>query len=299
MKNGLDLGNAYEATLGRIRVQGGEKTRLGMATLMWISHSGRPLQADEICYALAVRIGSNDLNIDDIPAVSTLLSCCQGLVTVDKGTWTVRLIHFTLQEYLRRHPDLFGGAHTTMAEICLTYLNFQCIKDLSACPPPYPPEKYRSLNILPYIGESICEWSSWIAQKHLHSSFSVSSRITYLLNSFGSRLPFYYRLGNKPFSALHCISYFGIADLTNTLIKMNRWDVNQNDDAGMTPPIWAAGNGHEGVVRLFLGPRFVDPGSIGRRLGKVSQVVGLLVGTKYVNPDSLGKFSRTPWCFRE
>ena len=43
VKNGLGLGGVYEATLGRIKTQGGDKARLGMAALMWISHSRRPL----------------------------------------------------------------------------------------------------------------------------------------------------------------------------------------------------------------------------------------------------------------
>jgi len=42
MENGLDLGGAYGAMLGRIKAQGGEKARLGMTVLMWISHSRRP-----------------------------------------------------------------------------------------------------------------------------------------------------------------------------------------------------------------------------------------------------------------
>ena len=57
MRNGLGLGGVYEATLGRIKAQGGDKARLGMAALMWITHSRRPLQVDEICHAIAIRIG--------------------------------------------------------------------------------------------------------------------------------------------------------------------------------------------------------------------------------------------------
>ena len=60
------------------------------------------------------------------------------------------------------------------------------------------------------------------------------------------------------FCALHCICYFGIADIANTLIKMNRWDVNQRDSAGMTLLIWAARYGHE-VVRLLLSKKHIEP----------------------------------------
>jgi len=66
MDGSVDFGGAYGTTLGRVKAQGGEKARLGMAVLMWISHSRRPLQADEIRHAIAIQIGSNDLNSDDI-----------------------------------------------------------------------------------------------------------------------------------------------------------------------------------------------------------------------------------------
>ena len=47
-----------------------------------------------------------------------------------------------------------------------------------------------------------------------------------LWNSINRGLPQYTYASNEPFSALNCISYFGIAEVANTLIKMNRLDVN-------------------------------------------------------------------------
>ena len=310
MKNGLDLGGAYEAMVERVKAQGGEKAKIGMAVLMWITYSRRPLQVDEICHAIAIRIGSNDLNNDDIPTLPTLLDCCQGLVTLDKGALTVRLVHFTLQEHLRTHPGLFDGTHSTIAEICLTYLNFQHIKDLPAGPS-------RDPRNTPFLEYSSLYWGT-------HMRMELSDRATafalQLLGQFDSHisakslwklinntLPFYYYSADKPFSALHCVSYFGIPEVTDTLIKMDRWDVNQRDSAGMTPLIWAArygneevvrlllrtkniqpdqqdanygrtalswaaGNGHEGAVRLFLGPQFVNPGSVGYLAGRATGV---------------------------
>ena len=170
IRNGLDWGGAYKATLGRIKAQGGEKARLGMAVLMWITHSRRPLRVDEICHAIAIRIGSNDLNSDDIPAISTLLGCCQGLVTMEKGASTVRLIHFTLQEFLYTHPDIFDRAHSTMAETCLTYLNFQRVKDLSAGP---------DLRSIPFLEYSSLYWG-------IHMQMELSDRAkTFALQLLG------------------------------------------------------------------------------------------------------------------
>ena len=52
--NGLGLESAYGQTLSRIMRQGGGKAKLGLAALMWISHSERPLKVVELCHALEI-----------------------------------------------------------------------------------------------------------------------------------------------------------------------------------------------------------------------------------------------------
>jgi len=333
MQDGLGLGGAYGTMVGKIEAQGGERARLGMAVLMWVSHSRRPLKVDELCHAMAIQIGSDHLDNDEILPISTWLSYCKGLVTVDKGASTVRLIHFSLQEYLGKHPEVFEKAHSTMAETCLTYLNFQSVKDLLAESSPDPRDipflEYSSLywgihmrmelseRAKKFALELLGEWDSHISAKSLWKS---------LINEFDLD---YYKRYPEPFPALHCISYFGIAEVADTLLQMNSWDVNQRGDAGMTPLIWAARcghekvvelllqqedirpdmrdkidgrtallyaarNGHEEVVKLFLGPQFVNPGSIGRLWG-APQVVGKLFNRRYVNPDTPDThYGRTP-----
>ena len=134
MAGGLELGDVYGATIERIKAQDGDKSRLGMAALMWINYAERPLRADKLCHALAVQVGSTDFDVGNIPSVPTLVNCCQGLITVDKEALTVRLIHFTLQEYLSSRSNIFTKPHSAMAETCLTYLNFQSVKALSNAP---------------------------------------------------------------------------------------------------------------------------------------------------------------------
>ena len=51
---------------------------------------------------------------------------------MDKEASTVRFVHFTLQEYLSAHPDVFSRSHSTMAEICLTYLHSKQVKAIPA-----------------------------------------------------------------------------------------------------------------------------------------------------------------------
>ena len=131
MTQGNGLSDAYTATLTRLKSQKGYKSALGMKVLMWVLYSERPLQAEELCHALGVEIGSADLDPENVPALRILLASCVGLVTVEASSSIIRLVHFTLQEHLSRDPTLFHSPHSTIAEVCLTYLNFGCIRDLS------------------------------------------------------------------------------------------------------------------------------------------------------------------------
>ena len=112
MTSRVGLRGAYDATLERIMAQDSRKAELALATVMWVCHSERPLQVDELCHALAVEIGSAGLDPNNVPHIATLLACCQGLITVDKEASIVRSIHYTLREYLSACPDLFTVAHS-------------------------------------------------------------------------------------------------------------------------------------------------------------------------------------------
>ena len=330
MTGSLGLGNAYDVTIGRIKAQEGGRVRLGMAALMWISYSERPLNVDEICHALAVEIGSTDININNIPSIRTVLGCCQGLAAVDKGSSTIRLIHFTLKEYLSRHADLFDTPHSRMAETCLTYLNFRAIRSLSA-------SLSHGLRDTPLLEYSSLYWGT-----HMRMEVSDRSRhlALHLLDQYHNHISakllwksamesYPKSLNLKPFSALHCISYFGIAEVALDLIRMRRWDVNQKDSAGQTPLIWAArygreevvrlllqqkdiqsgiedtehgrtalswaaGSGNEGVVGQLLGPLSANGGSIGCWWRKISQAMSVQSETKYTSLSRLVNSGRTP-----
>ena len=131
MTGGKRLSDACTATLTRLRTQKGYKSVLGLKVLMWVLHSERPLRAQELCHALGVEVESADLDLENVPALRTLVSSCLGLVTVEASSFTVRLVRFTLQEHLSCDPIPFYSPHSTIAEVCLAYLNFGCIRDLS------------------------------------------------------------------------------------------------------------------------------------------------------------------------
>ena len=262
MKDGAGLGDAYGVTIERIKAQGEGKAKLAVTTLTWVCHSERPLKVDELCHALAVEIGAADFDSENIPSIDTLLDCCQGLITVNKEPSTVRLIHFTVQEYLCAHPDLFSKPHSILAETCLTYLNSQLIKNLSSHPVP-------DHQNIPFLAYSSRYWGTH-ANRELsgHGRFLALELLNHYeghisaLSLLKQALPFIYigDTGTSPlFSGLHCASFFGIVELVTTLISEGGCEINQQDCVGSTPLSYAARNEHEGVVKLLLEQENVDP----------------------------------------
>ena len=262
MTDGLGLGDVYGAALGRIKGQGGEKARLGLAALMWISHVERPLKPGELCHALAVEIGSPNLNTDNIPSISTILACCQGLIVVDKEASTVRLIHFTLHEYLRAHPVIFGPAHSTIAETCLSYLNSQQVKELStgssADFQDTPFLEYSSLFWGVHAKRDLSDCAKRLAMElcdgnsnHMPTKILLEAQEKYSCTIDFDKLSL--------FNGLHYASFFGIVEIVAGLIEIEGCDINEMDCGGNTPLAWAARNGHEGVVRILLRRDNVNP----------------------------------------
>ena len=231
MEDGLGLGDAYGATIERIRDQGEGKSRLGIKALMWISHAERPLGADELCQALAVELGSTDFNADNIPSISTLVNCCQGLITVDKGASTVRLVHFTLKEYLSARPDIFSRPHSAMAEICLTYLNSKPVKALSVAHSPHILDTsflgYCSLHWGAHAKKELSDYARLLALRLLQEyEGHVSAEFVLAQGMHISRED---RDSGFRFSGLHCASFLGIVEIVAALVEMGGCDINQRD----------------------------------------------------------------------
>ena len=310
--NGSGLSDAYSTTLDRIKEQSGNRARLGMEALMWVSCSERPLKAEELCHALAVEVGATDLNAHNVPSVGALMSSTLGLVTIDKHASTLRPVHFTLQEHLAAHPGFFTTSHSLIAEVCLTYLNFESIRKLSA-----PPTTISST--MPLLNYSSCYWGAHARRKATESVKSqalqllaeyenhISSKVLLLAGdvNFLPRWGRYRGICPDPtgFTGLHCAAYMGITETGRAMLNMERWDLNGRDANGATPLIWAAEYGNSAFTKVLLEQGEVDP-TLSDKRGKAAlthaaraghqEVVKLLVERGDVNPDWLDEHGRTP-----
>ena len=310
MTKGKGLGDAYTATLSRIMSQNESKSRLRMETLMWISHSERPLKAIELCQALGVEKGDSDQNTENIPAIETVVRSSLGLVTVEASSSTVRLVHFTLQEYLSDASSLFHSPHSMMAEICLTFLNFRCIRNLSTA-------LYSPPQAAPFVGYASRFWGTH-ARKELNGR--VKSLALKLLDGYDKHISakllliherdwWWHRLEQgasnalEGFTGLHGAAHPGIVEIAHALLEMREWDLNVADLDGNTAFAWAARKGHEDVVKLLLGRPDVDPDTpntdgrtplLWAAACRHEGVVGMLLGRTDVDPDRKDKYGQTP-----
>jgi len=299
MARGNGLGDAYTGTLARLKAQKGNKSILGLKVLMWVLYSERPLRAEELRHALGVEIGSVDLDLENVPTLRTILASSLGLVTVEASSSTVRLVHFTLQEHLLSDPTLFHSPHSAIAEICLTYLNFRCVRALS-------PTLLSAPATTPLLDYASCYWG-----KHAERGMTdnVKTLALRLLDGFDKHISAQLMLldyksgrfsrglslkgGPRGFTGLHGAAFVGIVEILTAVLEIEEWDVNASDIIrdrlfalafrvfgrltrdisnqmyrspkvaitidGRTPLMWAAERGHEGAVRMLLGRGGVNP----------------------------------------
>jgi len=217
---------------------------------------------DELCHALAVEIGETDFDPENVPSIGTLLDCCQGLITVDAEASVVRLIHYTVQEYLCGHQGLFRKPHLMLSETCLTYLNSRQVKNLKphslSVSQNMPFLKYSSRYWGIHMNRDLSDHAKTLALELLNRCEDHISAVSLLEQVLNPR----YIEGiatSAHFSGLHWASFFGTVELVTVLINARGYNANQQDCTGLTPLAWAAINGHEGVVKLLLERGNVDP----------------------------------------
>ncbi|KAF8244829.1 ankyrin, partial [Wilcoxina mikolae CBS 423.85] len=242
-----DLHDAFREALQRIERQPEGKSERGMKALMLIHLARVPLSIKALQHALAVKPGDVELDEDDIVSSKSLLECCMGLIMIDEETATLRLVHFSLQQYLH-HDAVFNQGHRDMARICLTYLNFHCFEGSL--------ESIRELSenfaFIRYAAEN------WGHHVRLQSDQLVETMALELLRN-RSCLPYVCQVLSRFLGSpsqpptVHIAAYFGIRTLVSSL-ALEGGGFENKYNRGRTPLSYAAEQGHEetGTVRLLL-----------------------------------------------
>lgn len=253
------LDATYDEAMKRIQDQTEEDRELAQRILSWVSYASRPLGVEELRQALAVEPGEDELDSENMPDEDILTSVCEGLVTIDRTSSVVRLVHYTTQEYFERmRRQLFPSAQQDMIATCLTYLSLRNFQD----PCTTDEQLGQRLHEMPLLSYASRYWGRHAAatenietqeqileflkqESKMISSVQALSIPEYLYSGYSQKYP-------RGISALWLAASFGLSDVVDELTSRGA-DVDiQEATQGWTALYRAAENGHADVVRLLL-----------------------------------------------
>ncbi|OBT72674.1 hypothetical protein VF21_08561 [Pseudogymnoascus sp. 05NY08] len=299
---------AYKEAMERIEGQLADSQELAKQSLAWITCSKRPLTTLELQHALAVEIGQSSLDEENLPEIEDIVSVCAGLVTIDKGSGIIRLVHYTTQEYFERTwTSWFHDAQEDITKTCVTYLLFSTFEN-GFCATDGEFEARLRLNPLyDYAARNwayyACAGSTEVEElilNLLQSDAAVSASSQAIMaprnhSGYSQRVP-------REMRGAHLAAYLGLEKAMAALLKKG-YHLDSKDTSGRTPLSWAAANGHEAVVKLLLAIPGVDVNSKTINGGTPlwlaawnghEEVVKLLLATASVDVNSTNINGDTP-----
>lgn len=229
---------------------------------MWVSCSKRPLSLDELRHALAVKSGMKSLDTRRLRPLKTLVDVCAGLVIVEEESKTVRLIHYTLQEFLQSHLGRVGNANIHMAQVCLDYLLFDDFaRDVEGFG-----ELLELRQNMPFLSYAANHWSHHVSGEECESAeiipdeilefLSDCSRVALLFHFISLETLEFLRwtAGYRPSSEVPPIlaaSYFGLEGVVQLLAK-NPSSLGSKNSCGATALHWAVWKDERFIVQLLI-----------------------------------------------
>jgi ankyrin repeat protein len=260
--------HAYEDCMERINGQVKDQEELAKQVLSWITCAQRPLTTTELQHALGVEVGESKLDEENLPDVEDIVSACAGLVTIDKESGIIRLVHYTTQDYFERtQKQWFPDAHTNITTICVTYLSFDefengiCLSDEEF------EQRLQLHKLYDYAAHNwgyhartastTCQGVIEFLQKQ--GQVKASSQVLIAVkippagagyDSWRAMFPKYSQGIPKQMTGLHLAAYFGVDDAVQFLLSCYSPDIR--DSYSQTPLHWASREGHLEVAQLLL-----------------------------------------------
>jgi ankyrin repeat protein len=254
------LSTAYQEALDRIDSQQPGFRKLAQQVLAWTTYSQRPLTVGELQHALAVEVGTTEIDAEnDLEEFSEMVSVCAGLVTIDPESNVIRLVHHTAQNFLEQvREDWLADAQTKIAESCLAYLSLETLADGWCLNDTLFETKLNQNVFLDYAAKY---WGTHASHKreprtkNLALSFlnkeGNTSSAHQVMFSPAYRYSGYSQGGPQKLSAMHLLAHFGLENIASAHLN-HGYDPDLRDTDGRTPLSWAAQNGAESVVKLLI-----------------------------------------------
>ena len=128
-----DLPNTFQAHFSRIEDTSlSSRAHLSLNTLTRLTFTREPIDAERLQEALSIQLESTGPDEEFVPSIPCILECCLGLVVVDEHADVVRLVHFSLQEYLQTHIlTMYHSGLEELALDCYRYCFYQVFSNSS------------------------------------------------------------------------------------------------------------------------------------------------------------------------
>ncbi|KAF3933083.1 Ankyrin-1 [Dactylellina cionopaga] len=257
--NGREV-DVYDGTYNEAmkRIQLGHSSAHAMKVLAWITFAKRQLTTSELQYALAVEIGKSEFDKDNLPDLDCIISICIGLVTIDEESNTIRLVHYTTQNFLERTwSNWFPSVHTDITKTCITYLSYT----IFTIGPSQTADDFRArLHLNPLYEYAARNWGhhaqasgdgTELVLGFLKNDMIISACCQALVTDVKSDSLMYRREPPKNVLGVHLAGYFGLQESMRALI-LNTANLNVKDSHKHTPLSWAASEGHKAVAKLLV-----------------------------------------------
>ncbi|KAF8851267.1 ankyrin, partial [Acephala macrosclerotiorum] len=300
---------AYDEAMERITGQDPDSKELAENVLSWITCANRRLTTSELQCALAVEVGDQELEEENLPQIRDMVSVCAGLVTIDDESNVIRLVHYTTQEYFERRQDKwFPNAEIGIAKTCITYLLFDvfgsgfCLTDEDF------EDRLLSNPLYDYAARN---WGH-------HARVALDEEVTKLILVFLQSMPKisassqagmaskdsvgYSQKVPQQITGLHLAAYFRLSDVILTLI-INGHSLNVMDSYHQTPLLLAAANGYNAAVSVLIALDGIDINSKDKHgrtplsfaaEGGHKEVVNQFLTKDDVDLDSKDEYGQTP-----
>ena len=277
----LDI--AYSQAMQRVESQKPGFQFLAKRALGWVVYACRLLTVSELCHALAIEDGAFTFDKENIDGIEDVVSVCCGLVTIDSETTTVRLVHYTAQEYFKKTgSEHFPDAREDIAASCLTYLLYDAFGTgwtrAKLDPESELEDSSRPIEDClvkyPFLGYSACFWAQH-AEDHtisighrvskllgnlLADDYKVSSAAQALFNLNGECLLYF---GDEcpsptPISGIHLAALFNLSKIVSDMLETGRFAADAEDQYGRTPLMYAALKNNKATVEVLVHHPDVD-----------------------------------------
>lgn len=232
----------------RIKGQLPGQAKRAMQVLGWITCAQRELKTVELQHGLAVEHDTTELDPDNIPQLDHLVSICAGLVTINEQAGTVRLVHYTTQEYLKSAQNSwFPNIQTELMRSCTTYLSYKAFEK-GHC---HTREEYKQrLSAHPFLLYSGNWWGYHASKAERGETILKFLRNRSSFQTAQQAHKWYWSDTKSGGNALHAAARFGLEETILPLLQ--EYDTEGKTHSSNTPLLLSCEYQHWDVARLLI-----------------------------------------------